>query len=263
MHSAFFSALAAAVVKPEIELSKAVARMDFPIANETEADFQPICVGGDSLNTTAGSIDREDGSLKTLAAAKEAKSTKSTGRRRYKTRIQRRRQANVLTFQYYKSGQKPVKVLLRGKKLLTLFSHKGNVSVVGAKFSHPRFLPTGAFATSKFTLSLVHLKSEAEQAQRHFTTYGGHIVPNHNQWMKVERTILRNASSSICLHQLQQKLTEELDSAAAMDADTESDLSLEHSQSDSLLSNKQTSEQKINRTSIPDEIDDIFGALDD
>ena len=236
--------------------------MDFPIANETEADFQPTCVGEDGLNATAGSIDGEDGSLKTVAAAKVAK---SAGRKRHKTRIQRR--ANVLMFQYYKSGQKPVKILLRGKKLLTLLSHRGgNVSVVGAKFSHPRLLPTGTFVSSRFTLSLVHhLQSEANQAQRHFTMYCDRNVhvPNHNQWMEAERTMLRNASSTTCVHQLQQKLTEELDSAAAMDAIIESDLSLEHLQSDSLLSNEQTSEQDINRTSIPDEIDDIFGALDD
>ena len=245
-------------------MSEEVALTDFPIANETEADFQPTCVGEDRLNATADSIDGEGGSLKTVAAAKVAK---STGRKRHKTRIQRRR-ANVLTFQYCKSGQKPVKILLRGKKLLTLLSHRGgNVSVAGAKFSHPRLLPTGTFVASRFTLSLVHLQSEADQAQRDFTTYSGCNVPNHNQWMEAERTTLRNASSSTCVHQLQQKLTEELDSAAAMDTniDRESDLSLEHLQSDSLLSNKQTREQDINRTSIleTDEIDDIFGALDD
>ena len=246
--------------KREKELSEVVTQMDFPIANETEADFQPTCVDGDGLNAKVGSIDREDGSLKIVAPG-PAKVAKSTGRKRHKTRIQRRRRANVLMFQYYKSGQKPVKILLRGKKLLTLLSHRGgNVSVVGAKFSHPRLLPTGTFVTSRFTLSLVHLQSEA---QRHFTMYSGRNGPNHNQWMEAERTMLKNASSTTCVHQLQQKLTEELDSAAAMDANTESNLSLEHSQSDSLLSNKQIRKQDINRTSILDEIDDIFGALDD
>jgi hypothetical protein len=238
--------------------------MDFSIANQTEADFQPMCIGGDGLNATAGSIDGDNSSI---AAAK---GTKSTGRKRHKTRTQRRRQANVLTFQF-KSGQKPVKIFLRGKKLQTLLSNKGNVSVAGAKFSHPRLLPTGTFVVSGFRLSLVHLQSQADHVQRRITMYGGRNAPNPDQWMEAERTMLMNQRNTIssnstpskCVHKLQQKLTEELDSAAAMDADTESDLSLEHSKSDSLSSNKQTREQEINRTSLSDEIDDIFGALDD
>jgi hypothetical protein len=226
-----------------------------------------MCVGGDGLNATPGSIDGEDGSLKTVAAAKEAKSTE---RKRYRTGTRRRRRANVLMFQF-KSGQKPLRILLRGKKLLMLLSNRGNVSVAGAKFNHPRLLPTGAFVVSGFKLSLVHLQSQADLVQRRITMYGGRNAPNHGQWMEAEKTTLMNQRNTIssnstpskCVHDMQQKLTEELDSAAAMDAGTESDLSLEHSLSDSLSSNKQTREQEINRTSLSDEIDDIFGALDD
>ena len=244
-----FSVLASSSAAPEknktkAEFSETDAVMDLP--NQTKAHFHPVSVDGDSLNTIAGSIDKDDSSVSTVAA------TEATGRRkRDKPRIRRRKQANVLTFQF-KSRQKPIKILLRGKQLLALLSNK-SVFVASAKFDHPRLLPTGSLVASRFILSLVRLQSRTDQRlQRHSVMCGDRNVPNHSQWMEIERTRLRNSKPSTCVHQLQQKLTKELDSAAAMDADT-----------DSLLSNKQTTEQDINRTSIPDEIDDIFGALDD
>lgn len=242
----------------KVEFSETDTMMD--LSNQTKAHSHPTTVDGDSLNTTAGSIDKDNSSVSTVAA-NEAK-----GRgKRHKPRIRRRKQANVLTFQF-KSGQKPVKILLRGKQLLALLSNK-SVFVAGAKFNQPRLLPTGTLIASRFTLSLVRLHPRTDQQlHRHSAMRGDHNVPNHSQWMEIERTRLmsqRTSEPSTCVHQLQQKLTEELDSAAAMDADTGSDLSLEHSQSDSLLSNRQTTEQEVSRTSISDEIDDIFGALDD
>ena len=253
----------------ETESSLVVDLKDFPIANhQTDANIWPMCAGGSSLNTTIAMEDKDGGShrgsLRTTAARKEAKST-SSYRNRHRARVHRRKQANVLTFQL-KSRQKPVKIVLRGKKLLTLLSNnKGNVSVAGARFNHLRLLPTGAFVASRFTLRLQSRSDQ--QGQKHFTVHGDHDVPNHSTWMEGERTMLmneRNGTPSVCVHQLQQKLTEELDSAAAIDAaETESDVSLEHPQSDSLLHNRQTTNQGINKTSISDEIDDIFGALDD
>ena len=249
--------------KLESELLEVVALKDSLTADQTEANVQPMCTDGSSLNATAGSMDKDDSSLRTVAAATEAKSAE---RKQHKIRTRRRKQANVLVFQF-KSGHKPINVILRGKKLSSLLSNKNTVSVVGAKFSHLKLLPTGAFIAPRFTLSLVHLRSRTDDHQDHrrFTMCGSN-VPIHGQWMETERTRLMNQRNSIrtpsaCVQQLQKKLTEELDSAAAMDVCAESDLSLEHlPQNNSLLSNEQTVKQE---TSILDEIDDIFGALDD
>ena len=243
--------------KLESELSEVVSLKDSLTADQIEANVQPMCTDGSSLNVTAGSMDKDDSSLRTVAAATEAK---SIGRKQHKPKTRRRKQANVLAFQF-KSGHKPINVILRGKKLSSLLSNKSTVSVVGAKFSRPKLLPTGAFIAPRFTLSLVHLRSRTDDHQDHRRN-----VPTHSQWMETERTRLMNQRNSIrtpsvCVQLLQQKLTEELDSAAAMDVCAESDLSLEHlPQNDSLLSNEQTVKQE---TSILDEIDDIFGALDD
>ena len=232
-------------------LSEVVTVVDLP--NQTKALVQPMDVDGEGLNETANSNDKD---LRTKGAD-EAKN------RRIRHKTQRKKQANVLIFRL-KSGQKPVKILLRGKKLLTVLSTR-NISVAGAKFNCVRLLPTGSLVASRFTLSLVRLQSRTDR-QRHNvirpTMHGD--VPNHSQWLEMERTRLsqRNTTPSACVHQLQQKLTQELDSAAAMDVDKESDLKLKHSQSD-LLSDKQNIEQDVDRTSISDEIDDIFGALDD
>ena len=239
----------------ETELPNTDTVMDLP--NQKNSHFQPMHVTDrDSFNETTGSIDKDSSSVRTIPANK----ANSTGRKGYKVR--RRRRANMLTLQF-KSGRKQVKVLLRGKKLLALLSSK-NTSVAGAKFSHLRPLPGGSLITSRFTLSLVHLQYGTDQ-QRHSALRGDDQSASnpHSQWMEMERTRLgqRKGAPATHIHHLQRKLTQELDNAANMDAD----LSLEHSQSDSLLSiaNKQTNKQEINRTSIPDEIDDIFGALDD
>ena len=234
----------------ETQSSEIDTVMDLP--SQTEDDFQPMRVDGDSFT---GSIDKSPISVRTVSAD-QAKST-----RRGRHKIRRRKQANMLTFRF-KSGQKPVKILLRGKKVLALLSNK-NTSVAGAKFSHLRLLPSGSLVASRFILSLV-LQCQTDQ-QRHSAMRGEPSVSNHSQWMDMERTRLsqlqRKGTHSMHVHQLQQKLTQELDNAATIDVNTESDLSLEHSLSDSLLSNKQTTKQGINRTSI-DEIDDIFGVLD-
>ena len=240
--------------KIEAGLSEMVTANNMP--KQTRAQDYPVCVDSGGSTETR---ETDQSSSRTMPATTAEKVEIRPKRR---DEIKRRKEANVLMFRF-QNGRKLRKIFVRGKKLLSILSNK-NVHVAGAKFKRPELLPSGSLFASRFTLSVVCQQSLSGW-QRCQTVHNR--KPNQSQWIEMERKRMksqRNSTPKPSVKQLQRKLAWELDSSA----DSSSGLSLEYSKSNSLAaSNKSNTKQRNlisrNSTAETDDIDDIFGALDD
>ena len=202
---------------------------------------QPLPVKGDNLNQVA---------MKTVEA--DASRTKSVSAKTKKA-------ANTLTFRCCHGQHRPVKIWLRGRKLMAALTAK-KIRVTAINVNFMRRLPTGSndHVISSCFLSLVQQCPRTNHCQH--TNIAKHRVLepdvrklDGSKWLEVERNRLsqRSGSSTTCI---QKKFTDELDSSVAMDTD------MEQHDTSHLLSTETNSEN--NRTVGHNEIDDIFCALD-
>ena len=202
--------------------------------------------------------------------------TQATGEQ--KRNVRGRKRANTLTFQFHYGRRKSIKMCLRGRKLLSALSLK-NLSVTSVHFKNLKRIPTGYHVASTFSLTFSRWNQPIDPSpcrlRRPQTTcsYSTAAVCSgvrereamgcSHSWMEVERNRLTQRSdstrSSSCVHQLQNKLTEDLDSVVDAATDTvvmETDS--EHDTNDLLV----TCNDRGKLIDNNNEIDDIFGALD-
>ena len=199
----------------------------------------------------------------TLVRNVSGKSKNVSGEKR---NFRARKRANVLRFRFHCGRSRHVQILLRSKRLSAALSTK-DVTVTDAKFRHVRLLPNRVRVVTAFSVSLARLnhrnKSHSAVVSRQLPLTTDVLEtscsPDCSRWLEMERTSLseRKSSLSSSVHQLQMKLTEELNSAASSNVrhageKSDNDLPLNVSHVESATGNDVT----------VDDIDDIFGVLD-